>query len=139
MGCCRCAAAASGAFVHVCALHAVHDLHDDRLLLLLLLRAAHGDLSLFLHPAWCPHLSHLANLTTADPARPIPLADPTNPRAARLAVFSGAHKYKNLVLDQYIRDFSLAFGVPPAKPGGRSGAETKADPSAAPSIEKKVA
>ena len=86
-----------------------------------------------------PGLSHLANLTTADPARPIPLADPTNPRAARLAVFSGAHKYKNLVLDQYIRDFSLAFGVPPAKPGGRSGAETKADPSAAPSIEKKVA
>ena len=56
-------------------------------------------------------------------------------------MFSGAHKYKNLVLDQYIRDFSLAFGVPakPAKPGGRSGAETKADPSAAPSIEKKVA
>ena len=95
-----------------------------------------------------PGLSHLANLTTADPARPIPLgpiplrpiplADPTNPRAARLAVFSGAHKYKNLVLDQYIRDFSLAFGVPPAKPGGRSGAEIKTDASAVPSIEKKV-
>ena len=110
-----------------------------------------------------PGLSHLANLTTADPTRPIPLrltrlrpiplgpiplgpiplrpiplADPTNPRAARLAVFSGAHKYKNLVLDQYIRDFSLAFGVPPVKPGGRSGAEIKPDASAVPSIEKKV-
>ena len=53
-------------------------------------------------------------------------------------MFSGAHKYKNLVLDQYIRDFSLAFGVPPAKPGGRSGAEIKPDASAVPSIEKKV-